>query len=63
MSGLIWKDDTYAAERLEAAIAGSKSAILRVQGIKIRAQMDPPTQMDLSLRFPFPGHRTVAEWI
>jgi hypothetical protein len=56
-----WKDDSYAAHRLEAAIAGSKSAILRVQGMKIRALLDPPTQIAIR-PFPYPGHRTCAEW-
>jgi hypothetical protein len=57
---LIWSDDSYSAERLEAAHAGSKSAMLRVQGMKIRALIDPPKRVTGT--FPFPGHRTCAEW-
>lgn len=60
---LIWTDDSYAAHRLEEAIAASESAILRVQGMKIRAALNPPTQIDLTLRFPYAGHRTCAEWL
>lgn len=62
-SELVWDDDSYAAHRLEAAIAGSKEAMLRVQGMKARAIADPPTQIDVNQRFPYPGHRTCAEWM
>lgn len=62
-SDLIWSDDSYGAHRLEAAIAGSKSATLRVQGIKAATAANPPTQINLDQRFPYPGHRTCADWI
>lgn len=48
--------------RINAAQTQSALAFARAQGMKARAISDPPTQMDLSLRFPFPGHRTCAEW-
>jgi hypothetical protein len=59
---LVWLDDSYAGHRLEAAIAESKKAIVRVQGMKVRAILHPPTQIDLRARFPYSG-RTCAEWI
>jgi hypothetical protein len=59
---LVWSDDSYAGHRLEAAIAASKASILRVQMMKARAIAEPPTQIDLSVRFPYPGHRTCADW-
>jgi hypothetical protein len=59
---LIWGDDSYKAHRLEAALEGSKNAALRVQGMKIRALLSPPTQIEIR-PFPYPGHRTCAEWM
>lgn len=59
MSGLVWKDDSYAADRIEAAIAETNRATLRLQMMKANCGRARAAQGT----FPFPGHRTVAEWI
>jgi hypothetical protein len=61
-SGTADEMEWYAFNQRTDAIRGSEKAIARVQGMKARAELEPPTQIDLSQRFPYPGHRTCAEW-
>lgn len=54
-SQFVWDSSEHTAD----AIAGSKTAILRLQGMKARAQVDPARAAVGG--FPYPA-RTCAEW-
>lgn len=64
-SDLVWNGqeaDELRRWKLQHALHQTDLATARVQGIKAATIANGPTQMDLRLRFPFPGHRTCAEW-
>lgn len=60
---LIWngrESDDFCAAKLRYAKRESEYAIARLQGMKVRAASNPPTQIDVNQRFPYPA-RTCAQ--